>query len=100
MSLVPTPSPLTKLFFSPDFIICMVISQRAWHIKTVVDFHFGGQPFPGNSYDRLSPNPNGIPSISPGLRGTRYPGLIVKKNFLPQRGCIAVSRETIQLLQS
>jgi hypothetical protein len=45
-----------------------------------------------------SPNPNGIPSISPGLRGTRYPGSIVPNIFLPQRGCIAVLRATIQLL--
>jgi hypothetical protein len=28
-------------------------------------------------------NPNGIPSISPGLRGTRYPGLADPKKFNP-----------------
>jgi len=28
-------------------------------------------------------NPNGIPSLSPGLRGTRYPGSTVKNIFNP-----------------
>ena len=34
------------------------------------------------------PNPNGIPSLSPGLRGTSYPGKAQGKFPLPQRGCI------------
>jgi hypothetical protein len=42
-----------------------------------------------------SPNPNGIPSISPRMCGTRYPGSIVQNIFLPQRGSIAVSRATL-----
>ena len=29
-------------------------------------------------------NPNGIPSLSPGLRGTRYPGSTVKNIFNPK----------------
>jgi hypothetical protein len=32
-------------------------------------------------------NPNGIPSQSPGLRGTSYPGLSSIKRPQPQRGC-------------
>ena len=32
-------------------------------------------------------NPNGIPSQSPGLRGTSYPGSSAKKPPQPQRGC-------------
>ena len=32
-------------------------------------------------------SPNGAASQSPGLRGTRYPGLPFNKHFQPQRGC-------------
>src|SRR5205809_2224589 len=32
-------------------------------------------------------NPNGIPSQSPGLRGTSYPGSPSDKHPQPQRGC-------------
>ena len=32
-------------------------------------------------------NANGVPSSSPGLRGTRYPGLWSRKTPQPQRGC-------------
>ena len=32
-------------------------------------------------------NPNGIPTQSPGLRGTSYPGSAPAKNSQPQRGC-------------
>ena len=31
---------------------------------------------------------NGVPSSSPGLRGTRYPGSSPRKTFQPQRGCV------------
>ena len=31
--------------------------------------------------------PNGLPSQSPGLRGTSYPGSPSSKHFQPQRGC-------------
>ncbi len=34
-----------------------------------------------------SGNPNGIPTESPGLRGTRYPGSPSNKHPQPQRGC-------------
>jgi hypothetical protein len=34
-----------------------------------------------------SENPNGIPSQSPGLRGTSYPGSRSVKHHQPQRGC-------------
>jgi len=44
-------------------------------------------------------NPNGIPSISPGLRGTRYPGLADPKQIQPQRGRIAVRAQMIQPFQ-
>jgi hypothetical protein len=32
-------------------------------------------------------NPKGIESISPGLRGTSYPGSLFNKHSQPQRGC-------------
>jgi hypothetical protein len=32
-------------------------------------------------------NANGVPTSSPGLRGTRYPGLWFRKMIQPQRGC-------------
>jgi hypothetical protein len=32
-------------------------------------------------------NANGVPPSSPGLRGTRYPGLWFRKMIQPQRGC-------------
>src|SRR6266516_555703 len=34
-----------------------------------------------------SENPNGIPSQSPGLRGTNYPGSLSLEPPQPQRGC-------------
>jgi hypothetical protein len=37
---------------------------------------------------RASKNPKGIPSQSPGLRGTSHPGLIVGRKSQPQRGCV------------
>ena len=33
------------------------------------------------------PNANGVPSSSPGLRGTRYPATPAPHEFRPQRGC-------------
>ena len=39
---------------------------------------------PGQSLD---PYANGVPSSSPGLRGTRYPGSSPRKTTQPQRGC-------------
>ena len=36
---------------------------------------------------RFSANPEGIASLSPGLRGTSYPGLGSGVSFQPQRGC-------------
>jgi len=35
---------------------------------------FGGMPLTIGAITRVSPNPKGIESISPGLRGTSYPG--------------------------
>jgi len=35
----------------------------------------------------LKLNPNGIQSLSPGLRGTSYPGCRAKEESQPQRGC-------------
>ena len=35
-----------------------------------------------------SKNPKGIPSQSPGSRGTSHPGLIVGRKSQPQRGCV------------
>jgi hypothetical protein len=35
----------------------------------------------------LVPYANGVPSPSPGLRGTRYPGSLPRKTSQPQRGC-------------
>jgi hypothetical protein len=40
----------------------------------------------GVMYSHLS-YANGVPSSSPGLRGTRYPGLWSRKMPQPQRGC-------------
>ena len=36
----------------------------------------------------VSENPNGIPSQSPGLRGTSYPGKRERIAVQPQRGCV------------
>ena len=36
-------------------------------------------------------NPKGIPSLSPGLRGTSYPGKPKENTPQPQRGCIFVA---------
>src|SRR5713101_4007103 len=36
-----------------------------------------------------SNNPKGIAAISPGLRGTSYPGNTTVGNHQPQRGCIS-----------
>ena len=33
------------------------------------------------------PYANGVPTFSPGLRGTRYPGLWSRETIQPQRGC-------------
>lgn len=35
----------------------------------------------------FSPYANGVPSSSPGLHGTRYPGSSPHKMSQPQRGC-------------
>ena len=37
----------------------------------------------------LTLNPKGIPSLSPGLRGTSYPGEVVPEFSQPQRGCVS-----------
>ncbi len=42
-----------------------------------------------------SPNPNGIPSSSPGLRGTSYPGFTVKRN--PNPNGVVSSRAESQM---
>jgi hypothetical protein len=42
-----------------------------------------------------SENPNGIPSQSPGLRGTSYPGSPSANHFQPQRGCGSLQTATI-----
>ena len=40
---------------------------------------------------------NGVPTSSPGLRGTRYPGLLPRKTSQPQRGCgLAVSSRVLE----
>jgi hypothetical protein len=43
-----------------------------------------------------NPHPNGMKSLSPGLRGTSYPGSTAQNNFQPQRGCIRIRRKFIQ----
>jgi hypothetical protein len=52
--------------------------------------------FVSHELGRVVPNPNGIPSFSPGLRGTSYPGKIRGISLLPQRGCIGHDEGVLQ----
>jgi len=40
-------------------------------------------------------NPEGIASLSPGLRGTSYPGFKHRKNPQPCKGCLTVPTEPV-----
>ena len=57
---------------------------------------FSWDHFSAHELGRGVPNPNGIPSISPGLRGTSYPGKARGISLLPQRGCISHNEGMLQ----